>query len=195
MKPKHILAAGTIALAATSILTPSTARADILYVTNNGGSTIEKFTSGGVGSVFASSGLNGPSGLAFDSAGNLYAANYGDNTVEKFTSGVGSVFASSGLNSVYGLAFDSTGNLYAANSGDNTIEMFTPGGVGSVFASSDLNNPQFLAFTNDAGVPLPLANQVPEPASASLIGLGALLLAVRRRSGSRISSTTWRRCG
>ena len=36
------------------------------------GNTIEKFTPGGVGSVFASTGLNSPDGLAFDAAGNLY---------------------------------------------------------------------------------------------------------------------------
>ena len=76
----------------------ATCRADILYVANAGNNTIEKFTSGGVGSVFASTGLNNPRGLAFDSAGNLYAANVGNNTIEKFTSGgVGSVFASTGL--------------------------------------------------------------------------------------------------
>ena len=45
-------------------------RADILYVGNTGNDTIEKFTSGGVGSVFASSGLIGPEFLAFtDDAG------------------------------------------------------------------------------------------------------------------------------
>src|SRR5439155_871834 len=81
----------------------------------------------GAASVFATNGLNLPRGLAFDAAGNLYVANYGDNTIEKFTpGGVGSVFASTGLSSPIGLAFDAAGNLYAANSGDNTIEKFTP---------------------------------------------------------------------
>ena len=249
---------------------PTTSRADILYVGNATDNTIQKFTSGGVGSVFASTGLSAPRSLAFDSAGNLYAANYFSNTIEKFTlGGVGSVFANTG-GQTFGIAFDSAGNLYAANQLNNTIEKFTIGGVGSVFASasSGLNNPgtlafdsagnlyavnvgsanilkftpggvgsvfantagqpfgiafdsvgnlyaasivnsasdtiekftpggvssvfasglngpqaQFLAFTNDAGVPLPLANQVPEPASALLLALGtAALLAHRRRN-------------
>ena len=108
------------------------------------GNTIEKFTPGGVGSVFASTGVNGPVGLAFDAAGNLYVANNIGNTIEKFTpGGVGSVFASMGVNHPYGLAFDLAGNLYVANNpgtgplpgDDNTIEKFTPGGVGSVFAN------------------------------------------------------------
>ena len=77
-----------------------------LYAANYGANTIEKFTPGGVGSVFANTGLNSPIGLAFDSAGNLYAANYGANTIEKFTpGGVGSVFASSGLSNPTFLAF------------------------------------------------------------------------------------------
>src|ERR1051326_1622166 len=98
------------------------ATADLIYVANFSNNTIEKFTSGGVGSVFANTGLNGPAGLAFDSAGNLYAAN-SNNTIEKFTpGGVGSVFANTGLNSPEGLAFDSSGNLYAANASNNTIE-------------------------------------------------------------------------
>ena len=61
------------------------------------GNIIEKFTPGGVGSVFASSsdGLSDPEGLTFDSAGSLYAANFYAGTIEKFTaSGVGSVLAS-----------------------------------------------------------------------------------------------------
>src|SRR5438477_471506 len=90
--------------------------ADILYVTNTGDNTIERFTPGGVSSVFASTGLNGPLCLAFDTAGNLFVVNTGDETIEKFTpGGVGSLFASTGLSGARGLAFDSAGNLYVAN--------------------------------------------------------------------------------
>ena len=59
---------------------------------NSLNNTIGEFTPDGVGSIFARNGVNDPIGLAFDSAGNLYAANAGDNTIEKFTTaGVGSV--------------------------------------------------------------------------------------------------------
>ncbi len=48
--------------------------------------------------LFASSGLNGPDGLAFDNSGNLYAANFFTNTIEEFnSSGVGTLFASLGI--------------------------------------------------------------------------------------------------
>jgi sugar lactone lactonase YvrE len=118
-------------------LDAATSRADVLYVSNYSSNTIEKFTSGGGGSIFANAGLDHPQGLAFDSAGNLYAANaVGGGTVEKFTpGGVGSLFAT-GLSYPTSLAFGSAGNLYAASYGSGTIEKFTPGGVGSLFANT-----------------------------------------------------------
>jgi hypothetical protein len=67
--------------------------------------------------------------------------------------------------------------LYASNQGNNTIEEFTSGGVGSVFASTGLNQPVYIAFTNDAGVPLPLANQAAVPLPGVAWGM-PLLLAV-----------------
>src|SRR4029077_822787 len=137
---RHALPHASLAMltltAAALFAGPAAGLADTIYVSNNGTNTIVKFTSGGAGSVFASSGLNQPYGLAFDNACNLYAANYAGNTIEKFTpGGAASVFASTGLFGPVGLTFDHAGNLYAANNNANTIEKFTPGGVGSVFAS------------------------------------------------------------
>jgi len=124
---------------------------DLFVVSKGANAAIEKFTPGGVGSVFASSGLDGPAGIALDKAGNVYVANEGNSTIEKFTpGGVGSVFASNGLSDPVGLAFDSAGNLYVSNAddmlGNYSIEKFTPGGVGSVFASGGLNTPLGLAL-------------------------------------------------
>src|SRR5947207_616813 len=83
----------------------------------------------------------------------LYAGNYNNNTIVKFTSdGTASLFVSFGTvgngTGLLGLAFDSAANLYASTPGDNTIEKFTPGGVGSVFgdASDGLNGPLNQAF-------------------------------------------------
>ena len=163
-------------------------RADILYVSNFGNSTVEKFNSGGVGSVFAHT-LLGPLGLAFDSAGNLYVAESGANRIESFTpaGGLGSFLGILPLNDPTGLAFDSAGNLYVAN--DNAIVKFTPaGGLGTVFASG-LSGPGFLEFTTDAGVPLRLANQapaaqVPEPSTLAMLVLGLVsLFRTGRRRG------------
>ena len=58
---------------------------------------IYEFTPGGVQSTFAS-GLNDPDGMAFNSAGDLFEADYGSGNIYEFTpGGVKSTFAS-GLN-------------------------------------------------------------------------------------------------
>jgi hypothetical protein len=99
----------------------------------------------GGGSSTLTNGFGSVAGLAFDSAGNLYAAT--TDGIVKFTpGGAQSVFASTGLDNVTGIAFDPSGNLYAANNGNNTIEKFTPSGSGSVFASTGLNRPEGIAF-------------------------------------------------
>jgi len=105
-----------------------------------------KFTPSGVGSVFFNQ--QSTDAIAFDSSGNLYAANQADNTIQKYTpSGVGTTFASTGLNQPLDLAFDKNGNLFVANKANNSIERFTPDGIGSVYASGGLIDlPQYLAF-------------------------------------------------
>ncbi len=63
MKTKHLLLTAGLALGVSSV-TAFSAWADIPYVSNGNNDTIEKFTPGGVGSVFAS-GLSNPNGFAF----------------------------------------------------------------------------------------------------------------------------------
>ena len=71
--------------------------------------TVRKFSPTGTDlGVFASAGLDGPQGLAFDYSGNLYVANRFVNTIRKFSS-TGTdlgVFAGTGANILSsGLAF------------------------------------------------------------------------------------------
>ena len=66
----HAVAAAVLLF---SLLGAGDGRADVLYVANQNNNTIEKYTAGGVNSPFASTG-NGPFGVAFDGAGNLYVA-------------------------------------------------------------------------------------------------------------------------
>jgi DNA-binding beta-propeller fold protein YncE len=140
-----------VALAAACLLAvPTAIRADTIYVSNWLSATVERFSSTGADlGVFANTGFYDLPGVAFDSAGSLYVANwdnsgnpFGNNWIQKFTpGGVGSVFAT-GLNVPQGLVCDSADNLYVANS--SSIFKFTPRGVRSTFASS--SSPQGLAF-------------------------------------------------
>src|SRR6185295_20391140 len=53
-----------------------------MYVSNQNDNTIEKLDAQGNDlGIFASVGLSGPAGLAFDRVGNLYVANNTDNTI------------------------------------------------------------------------------------------------------------------
>lgn len=138
---------------------------------------IYKVTSAGVVSLWSLSGssLNNPYGLAFDTAGTLYVANYSGNSISKVTAaGVVSTWSTSGsaLSNPMGLTFAANGNLLVANSGANNVLEITPAGVASVFASG-FNAPAGVAFAPAA---------IPEPSTfAALAGLTALGAIVWRR--------------
>ena len=127
---------------------------DNLYFTK--GSEIIKVTPAGVQSVFSSYGyLGNLAGLAIDSRGNLYAANYqtSTNSVVKITpAGVQSVFTQGGeISDTWGLAFDANDNLYVTDA--NRIIKVTQAGVQSVYASGgSLNYPEGLAVDSDGNL-------------------------------------------
>jgi hypothetical protein len=113
-----------------------------LYVCSD--TWIVKYNSNGVRSVFGG-GTLAHYGLAVDSFGNLYVANF-NGTIEKFTpDGVRSLFASSGALGYFSLACDSSDNVYAGNIVDGTVVKYDSRGASSIFASG-LNNPRGLAF-------------------------------------------------
>ncbi len=71
-------------------------------------------------------------GLAFDAAGNLFAAD--EHSVSRFTpDGTKSTFAT-GLNYSLGLSFDGSGNLFVSDGGTRSIYKFTSEGKKSTFA-------------------------------------------------------------
>jgi hypothetical protein len=115
-------------------------------------STIYKFVPDGGQSTFGSVPGQGIA-LAFDSAGNLFAADFVDQTIYKFTpDGAMSIFvgpsAFDPVSGPAGLAFDRFGNLFVSTEGDpgnNTILEFTPSGMESTFATG-LVAPRGLAF-------------------------------------------------
>ena len=114
-------------------------------------------------------------GLAFDSAGNLYAAegavDFGIATILKFApDGTRTVFAgpcefAEGEYPV-GLAFDSSGNLFVSietfgDPGADSIVYFSPTGVKSTFATG-LTFPRGLAFDGSGNLFVAEANAIPD---------------------------------
>jgi sugar lactone lactonase YvrE len=149
--------------------------------------TIHKFGPSGTDlGTFATTGLNGIHDLAFDRDGNLFvsiALNSADGvgTIHRFSpdgADLG-VFAHD-LSDPVAIAFDSNGNLFVAeHAGSVKIREFGPNGA-------DLGT--FFDFrTIDGGTyPIGLAfKTVPEPATLTLMALGAIGLIAHRRYFTR----------
>ena len=85
-------------------------------------------------------------GLAFDSAGNLYIADFDGNKVHKVTpQGTVTTFAS-GLLGPEGLAFGSNGDLYIAENFDGVDEVTPSGQVTDIANGSLFNDPRGIAI-------------------------------------------------
>jgi sugar lactone lactonase YvrE len=110
---------------------------------------------GTMASATYSAGMSVPVTLAFDSSGNLYVANAGGNTVEKFAPGstTASATYSTGVSDPQALAVDSSGNLYVANFGNSTVEKFAPGSTTPVATySNGVSGPQALALDSSGNL-------------------------------------------
>ena len=148
-----------------------------LYIADTGNARVRKITAGGAISTYAGNGTAGyggdgssatsaqldlPIGLAIDSAGNLYIADYGNNVVRKVApggaistvagngiqsySGDGGKATSAGLHGPQAVAVDGAGNLYVADSQNNRIRLVTPAGSISTVAGAGLPG-----YTGDGG--------------------------------------------
>ena len=140
---------------------------DNLYVADSANNQIRKITPAGVVTLFAGSASGGlgttngtgsaarfkdPRGIAIDSDGNLFVADYGNNQIRKITSAaVVSLFAGSAagtagttnatgssarFDSPSGLKVDSDGNVWVADRQNNQIRKITSAAVVSLFAGS-----------------------------------------------------------
>jgi sugar lactone lactonase YvrE len=136
-----------------------------VYVGDSGNHTIRKISPTGIVTTFAgSAGLQGsvdgtgtiarfsqPYGVSVDPGGNIYVADYGNQTVRKITSS-GAVTTLAGLSGSSGsadgsgnaarfdgpaqTATDSMGNIYVADSRNHTMRKITPAGSVTTLAGS-----------------------------------------------------------
>jgi sugar lactone lactonase YvrE len=108
-------------------------------------------TAGSVDGAPTSARFDNPTGIGFDSAGNMYISDTGNQTIRKVTpAGVVSTFAGTpgvigtadgvGTAAAFaypsGVAVDSSGNIFVADSDNSTIRKITPGGVVTTFAGT-----------------------------------------------------------
>ena len=124
-----------------------------LYVKST--DTILRIATNGTVTTFVQDALlNSGGALAFDSVGNLYAANSSSTNVVKITpAGAVSIYAPSTLfgNNVHhmaGLAFDNLNNLYVSTWDDRSVLKIEPNGSSSVFYHDALAVTAGLAFDN-----------------------------------------------
>jgi formylglycine-generating enzyme required for sulfatase activity/sugar lactone lactonase YvrE len=144
-----------------------------VYVADMGNHTIRKITAVGVVTTLAgfpggSGSVNGtgsaarfnqPFGIAADSAGNVYVADYANHTIRKITSGgvvttlagaAGSEGSADGIGSAArftnpaGVAVDNAGIIYVADASNGTIRKVTSSGVVTTVAGAPRSVPAWL---------------------------------------------------
>lgn len=104
--------------------------------------------SAGSVTTLVSSGLNGPTAVAVDAAGNVYIADRNSSAIKKWTRATNTTntLVSTGLNLPNSVAADAAGNVYIADSGNAAIKKWTAtSGLVSTLVNAGLSNPYGVA--------------------------------------------------
>ncbi|HMD71655.1 MAG TPA: hypothetical protein VKF41_09955 [Bryobacteraceae bacterium] len=192
-----------------------------LYIADLGNSLVRKVDGNGTITTFAGGGGNStipafgdgfpanqailanPQGVAVDTAGNLYVADYGHNLVRKVTASNGIITTVAGNGSPAPLvgagngdggaatnaplvpaavAVDAAGNLYIADGANNRIRMVSPRGIVSTFAGSGSG-----AYSGDNG-PATGAG-ISSPVGVAVDSLGNVFIAAKGDQRVRMVSS------
>jgi trimeric autotransporter adhesin len=183
-----------------------------LYIADQDNNRIRKVTTVGIISTVAGNGtsgysgdrgpataakLSGPTGVAVDSAGNLYIADINNNRIRKVTTaGIISTVAGNGtrgysgdggpataakINNPTGVAVDSAGNLYIVDSQNDRIRKVTTSGIISTAAGNGIRG-----YSGDGGQAT--AAQLSNPQGVAVDSGGNLYIAFL--GNSRIRKVT-----
>ena len=123
-----------------------------LFQSSYYGDSITRIDRTGQPTLFASSGLSGPVGIAIDRASQeLYVANCNGNTIARITQeGVVATFAHSEIfNCPNGITFDRKGHLYVVNFRDNRMLEIDPDGKVTLFATVSSKGLGHVCFKTD----------------------------------------------
>jgi len=150
-----------------------TGSANVLYTfdPNSGGTRIGTFTIAGQtltitqgGSTFSAAGslttllgtgLNNPTSVALDGAGNVYIADRNTSTIKRWIKATNSTntLITAGLSLPQAIALDGAGNVYIADSGNNAIKKWTAtNSLVSTLVSNGLTNPTGVAVDTAGNV-------------------------------------------
>jgi sugar lactone lactonase YvrE len=138
------------ALSATSPANLQSKLQALLYTPTAGLAATTQFTLSVKPTMTLSSGINVPQSVAVDNAGNVLVADYGNNTVEKFSVGGTLLWTqSSGVSNPVSVAVDSLGDVFVAANGNiygnGAVTEFSSSGVLLQTLSNGVSNPYGVA--------------------------------------------------
>jgi uncharacterized protein (TIGR03437 family) len=148
----------------------------------------------------SASGLDAPSGLAFDAQGNLYVSDFNNTRVLRFPAPLGPSYKNPAANAVWGeanfftrgvpqqasastmsgpvgLALDNSGNLYVAVPADNRVLVFPTNTASGAAATNVLGQSSFTTTTSNAGVaPLASGSSLASPNGVAVDASGNVIV-------------------
>lgn len=140
----------------------------------------QSVTAGDAVTLVAATGLDQPTALAFDAAGDLFIGNNGNNSVTVLPNSSGTIFgqsvtagaattvtAATSFDGVFGLAFDAAGDLFGASEGNSSV-VVVPVSDGTIFGQ---------AVTADTGNVLLTSPNADGPSGVAFDAAGDLFVA------------------